>query len=199
MLLLFATSCSQKDGIQDGDLLFVVKDNGNLSGAIDRVTQTGLNTNYSHIAIIQKDSDKIWVWDSSPKHGTRKMELKDFIREQKAEIHRYRLKKEYPIHSERIWEQAESMSGKPYNFSYILNDSSFYCSDFVYRLFANDSIFELNSMTFINPQTGEYDPDWVKHYNNLGIDIPEGKPGCNPNGMAASQKLDYIGKLTASN
>lgn len=195
MISLLIISCSHNNNIEDGDLLFVSKDNGSLSGAIDRVTQTDQSTNYVHVAIIEKRSGKIMVWDSSPKYGTQRTELNEFIQKQKGEVYQYRLKKEYQDKIKGIWEKAETMLGKPYNYSYILNDSSFYCSDFVYRLFSKDSIFELNPMTFINPETGEYDPEWVKHYNELGIEIPEGKPGCNPNGMADNNKLSFIGKL----
>ena len=33
---------------------------------------------------------------------------------------------------------------------------------------------------------------WIIHYNQLGIDIPEGLPGCNPNGMSASDNLVFV-------
>jgi hypothetical protein len=87
------------------------------------------------------------------------------------------------------------MLGKPYNFSYILSDSAHYCSEFIYRAFAPDSVFALAPMTFKDPQTGEFPEAWVEHYQKLGIEIPEGLPGCNPNGMAASERLERIGIL----
>ena len=196
---LFLFSCSDKQKLQDGDLLFVAADTGNLSEAINRVTQTELETNYSHVAIIEIKSDTIWVWEAEPKQGTRKILLNDFIQEQETEIFHYRIKKEYAENIEKAWSLAETMKGKPYNFSYQLNDTSYYCSEFIYRLFAQDAIFELNPMTFINPETNNFDESWVKHYERLEIEIPEGEFGCNPNGLAASSKLDYIGKFNFSN
>ena len=199
LFFLFLFSCSDKQKLQDGDLLFVAADTGNLSEAINRVTQTELETNYSHVAIIEIKSDTIWVWESEPKQGTRKILLNDFIREQETEIFHYRLKKEYAKNIEKAWSLAETMKGKPYNFSYKLNDTSYYCSEFIYRLFAQDAIFELNPMTFINPETNNFDESWIKHYERLEIEIPEGEFGCNPNGLAASSKLDYIGKFNFNN
>ena len=196
---LFLFSCSDKQKLQDGDLLFVAADTGNLSEAINRVTQTELETNYSHVAIIEIKSDTIWVWEAEPKFGTRKILLNDFMSEQTADVFHYRLKKEYAENIEKAWVLAENMRGKPYNFSYKLNDTSYYCSEFIYRLFEQDAIFELNPMTFINPETNNFDESWIKHYERLKIEIPEGEFGCNPNGLAASSKLDYIGKFNFNN
>jgi hypothetical protein len=77
----------------------------------------------------------------------------------------------------------------------VLSDTSHYCSEFIYLAFEKDSIFALSPMTFKNPVTGEFDTTWVKHYQKLNMEIPEGFPGCNPNGMAASAKLFYVGVL----
>jgi hypothetical protein len=35
----------------------------------------------------------------------------------------------------------------------------------------------------------------VLHYQKLGIHIPEGELGCNPNGLASSEKLERMGVL----
>ncbi len=191
--LLF--SCSDRNEIKDGDLLFVTEDKSNLSEAINRVTQTSLKTNYCHVAIVHVEQDSIWVLESSSKYGSRKILLENFIKEQDSDIYRYRLKKEYAGSIKKAWNNAENMLGKPYNFSYRLNDTSYYCADFIYRLFADDSVFEMNPMTFINPQTGAIDSGWKEYYDNLGIDVPQGEPGCNPNGLAESDKLDYLGKF----
>lgn len=195
-LLLFAYSCSDKNEIRDGDLLFVSAEDHGLSSAINRVTQTELKTNYEHVAIIHVDpSNTTWVLDASGKEGTRKISLQDFMDKQKTPIYRYRLKDKYRSSIKKGWPLAEKMLGKPYNFTYVWNDTSHYCSEFIYRIFENDSIFELNPMTFINPETGKFDNTWISHYDSLGIAIPEGAPGCNPNGLAASNKLDFLGRF----
>ncbi|MDD2436702.1 MAG: YiiX/YebB-like N1pC/P60 family cysteine hydrolase [Massilibacteroides sp.] len=194
-LLPLLLSCSHGNEIKDGDLLFVTEDSSNLSEAINRVTQTSLKTNYCHVAIIRIEQDSIWVLESTTKYGSRKILLEDFIKEQNSDIYRYRLKKEYAESIEKAWDNAGDMLGKLYNFSYQLNDTSYYCSDFIYRLFANDSVFELNPMTFIDPQTGVIDSGWQEYYDNLGMEVPQGEPGCNPNGLAKSEKLDFLGKL----
>lgn len=187
-------SCSNnKQELRDGDLLFVTAKDHGLSSAINSVTQTGAETNYEHVAIVKSDNGSFWVLDASGKEGTRKISLNDFMAEQDSPVFRYRLKEGYKSSIEKAWPLAEEMLGKPYNFSYIWNDTSHYCSEFIYRMFAPDSIFELNPMTFKDPDTGEFNETWVNHYRRLNIPIPEGEPGCNPNGLAASDKLEYLG------
>jgi len=99
-----------------------------------------------------------------------------------------------PLTIEAI-KKANSLLGKPYNFNYILNDETLYCSDFIERIFRNNHIFELKPMTFINPKTGMTDDFWLKFYQEKNLEVPEGKMGCNPNGLAGSEKLLIIRKL----
>jgi hypothetical protein len=50
-------------------------------------------------------------------------------------------------------------------------------------------------MTFKSPKTEEYFEVWVDYYKKLNIEIPEGKPGCNPGGISTSDKLKIIGTI----
>jgi len=107
----------------------------------------------------------------------------------------YRLKNEWRKSIPAALTKAKQLLGKPYNFSYILTDTAHYCSEFVFLTFAADSVFKLEPMTFKDPATGNFPPAWSDYYQKMGLEIPEGKPGCNPNGLAASDKLEQIGEL----
>lgn len=195
LLFSFLLNCTS---VKNGDLVFVTAQKENLSGAINRVTQKNATENYDHIGIIEKKRNTVFVLHASPKGGTQKENLKDFIKNQtegNAEIYLYRLKPEFQRSIPEAIEKAHSLLGKPYNFSYVLNDETLYCSDFIERIFRNDHIFELKPMTFINPKTRKTDDFWLKFYQEKNIEVPEGKLGCNPNGLAASEKLEKIGKL----
>ncbi len=184
--------------LQNGDLLFVGNSGGDLSKAIDEVTQTDKKTNFSHIALVEKEENKTWVLHAAPQNGSERISLEDFIQNQKKDgsvIEIYRIKKEFQPDFNAAITKAKTMLGKPYNFTYVLSDSAYYCSDFVYHSFEKDSIFEMNPMTFKNPGEENFNQGWIEFYQNLNMEIPEGKPGCNPNGMAASKKLTRIGPL----
>ncbi len=203
MLSVLAGNAQQKQVFQNstlrsGDFLFCGSTSGALSQAIDEVTQTNQETHFSHIGIVEVMEDSVWVLHAAPKKGVYRESLRQFLagQEEGSSIHIYRLREKYRSAIPKALHKAHLFLGQEYNFSYILNDKGMYCSEFIFELFSDFSIFELNPMTFKNPQTGEFSIGWIDHYAKLGVAIPEGEPGCNPNGMAASNKLEKIGELS---
>jgi hypothetical protein len=184
--------------LQTGDLIFVEAKSDQLSGAINRVTQRQENASFDHVGILEVSEETLFVLHASPKKGSVR-ELLDSLALESAQKGKqlaiYRISEEAsPIIPDAI-QQAKLLLGKPYNWSYVLNDSSLYCSDFVERAFRHGEVFQLEPMTFKNPKTGEIDPFWEEFYNKLGMEVPEGKPGCNPNGLAANKNLNKVGDL----
>ncbi|MGQ8337267.1 YiiX/YebB-like N1pC/P60 family cysteine hydrolase [Sunxiuqinia sp. A32] len=199
LTIIVTASCNRDENIQlkNGDILFREAFDTKLSKVIDQVTQTDSATHFSHVGILQFIENAPSVLHASPNGGTCKVTLEAFRHpnEDSTRVVVYRLKDEYQFTIPDAIAKANSMLGKPYNFSYILNDSTHYCSEFVFNAFSKDSIFEMNPMTFIDPESGNFAEGWIDYYKNLGLEIPEGLMGCNPNGMAASEKLICIGDL----
>ncbi|MDH6250829.1 hypothetical protein M2347_000556 [Chryseobacterium sp. H1D6B] len=198
LLLHFCTSNHEFKGLKNGDLLFVTAKESGLSGAINNVTQKQKNASFDHIGILEKGNKNFYVFHAAPKGGSQKQPLKDFIKEQAQEGQKvvvYRLKSQYQNAVPEALEKAESMVGKPYNFNYILDENSYYCSDFIERAFRKDHIFKLEPMTFIDPKTGKTNEFWAEFYKKKNLKVPEGEPGCNPNGLAGSDKLERIKEL----
>jgi len=195
---LFA--CSQPEPqikLQSGDLLFREKSSENISEAIDQVTQTSGATHFSHVGLVEVTDTGIVVLHAYPEGGTCMVSLSEFLHPKgdSVRVIAYRLKEEGQKAIPAAIRKAHSMLGKPYNFSYILSDTAHYCSEFIYRTFAADSVFKLEPMTFKDPKTGTFPAAWVEYYQKMGIEIPEGLPGCNPNGLAASEKLEKLGEI----
>lgn len=201
LIVLFVISgCSgiKTSGLKNGDLLFVTAKDSGLSGAINNVTQKEKNASFDHIGILEKVDGRYFVLHASPKKGSDKQKLKDFIEDQKKDgqdVFVYRLKPEYQNAIPDAIAKANSMLGKPYNFNYILNEDSYYCSDFIERIFRKDHIFNLEPMTFIDPKTGKTNEFWEKFYQKKNLKVPEGELGCNPNGLAGSPKIERIQQL----
>ncbi|MGH1519401.1 YiiX/YebB-like N1pC/P60 family cysteine hydrolase [Chryseobacterium sp. JK1] len=193
-------SCSSyhNSSFKNGDLLFVTAKETGLSGAINNVTQKQKTASFDHIGIVEKEGNKMFVLHAAPKGGSQKQTLKDFIKDQQNDGQRvvvYRLKPEYQKGIPKALEKANAMLGKPYNFNYILDENSYYCSDFIERAFREEHIFKLEPMTFIDPKTGKTNTFWEEFYKKKNIKVPEGEPGCNPNGLAGSDKLERIKEL----
>lgn len=198
--LFFLTSCKTYNTsiLENGDLLFVPAADSGLSGAINNVTQTEKKTSYDHIGIVKKEEHHLYVLHAAPRGGSQKQRLSHFIKEQTKsgqKIDVYRLKSEFQSSIPASVSKAETLVGKPYNFNYILDDNSFYCSDFVERAFRDNQIFQLEPMTFVDPKTGKTNAFWEKFYHDKNLKVPEGEPGCNPNGLAASNKVYKVGEL----
>jgi len=194
---LLLNSCSPKYGIQlqNGDLLFVSADDGQLSDAIDRVTQTTKSTHYSHVALLEKSGKDCWVLQADTRNGSERIPLSKFLqytKDDKNSIDVYRLSPAFQQTIPNAVQAAKTMLGKPYNYTYILSDTAFYCSDFVQRAFARDTVFSLAPMSF-KDSTGNTNKVWFDFYQKQHLAVPEGKPGCNPNGLANSDKIRFVG------
>lgn len=195
--LLACSVYEPKIKLQSGDLLFREKSSENISEAIDQVTQNSGKTHFSHVGLVEATDTGLIVLHASPEGGTCVVSLKTFIhpRSDSVTVVAYRLKDEWQKAIPSAIKKAHQMMGKPYNFSYILSDTAHYCSEFIYLAFAADSVFALEPMTFKDPKTGNFPAAWIDYYQKMGVEIPEGKPGCNPNGLAASNKLERLGKI----
>jgi hypothetical protein len=198
--ILLIAGCKSRPGedLKNGDLLFVTAKEAGLSGAINNVTQKQKNASFDHIGILKKEGKSFFVLHAAPKGGSQKQSLRDFMRDQSEDeqhIVVYRLKEEFQKAIPSALKKAESMLGKPYNFNYILDDKSYYCSDFIERAFKDDHIFKLEPMTFMDPKTGKTNVFWEEFYKKKNLKVPEGELGCNPNGLAGSDKLERIKEL----
>ncbi len=183
--------------IENGDILFCNQTEGVLSEAINKVTQTARTTQYTHMGIAEITDKQVFVLHASPQKGVCKEHLSNFLQNgnQSSNASVYRLKPGYQATVPNALKRANVLLGQPYDDTFILENDGFYCSNYIQQVFDMPSIFKLEPMTFKDPHTGEYLEQWEKHYNKLGIEIPEGKLGCNPNGMATSEAIIYIGKL----
>lgn len=186
--------------LKTGDILFRQRSTEQLSQAIDRVTQTEKGTHFSHIGMVERNNNDLFILHADPEGGCCKVPLSKFLQPDSIprRVVAYRLKEYVRSGIPLAIQRAHDMLGKPYNWTYIRNDTSYYCSEFIYKAFEMDSVFQLQPMTFKDPETGHFLPSWISFYEKLGLDIPEGAPGCNPNGMAFSDNLEKLGEVILS-
>jgi hypothetical protein len=160
-----------KLGLKNGDLLFVTAKDSGLSGAINNVTQKEKMLLLIILGFWKKLMAVILYFMHLQKRF-RQAETERFYRGSKKDgqdVFVYRLKPEYQNAIPDAIAKANSMLGKPYNFNYILNEDSYYCSDFIERIFRKDHIFNLEPMTFIDPKTGKTNEFWEKFYQKKNL------------------------------
>jgi len=181
--------------LKTGDILFRGSLNSDLSKAINAVTQTYKATQYTHMGIAEVVDSVVWVYHAAPGKGVCRELLTEFQDPEGSEstvVGVYRLDEQFHDNIPLAIHCAKQLIGQSYNKTYILADEGYYCSEYIYHIWASDSVFQLEPMTFKKPGTDLFHEGWITHYNKLGIEIPEGRPGCNPNGMSASDNLVFV-------
>jgi hypothetical protein len=94
---------------------------------------------------------------------------------------------------------AISKVGTPYDEEFIYGNSRYYCTELIYDAYqyanGRHPFFELEPMTFKDPDTKDIFPAWAKYYDALDVAVPEGKPGCNPGGISRSDKMEIVSEF----
>lgn len=198
--ILSCKSHTRETSLQEGDLLFQNLNCGPLCDAIEAVTEGANGKDYSHIGLIVKINDSLKVLEAIG-HEVKATPLQIFFARsgdtaKVINITAARLKKEYRSLIPEAVAFSISRIGQPYDDDYLMDNGKWYCSELLYEAFKNANkgkdLFILQPMTFKDPKTGNFFAAWVDYYKELGMDIPEGKPGINPGLMSRSDCLQII-------
>ncbi|MCL2413876.1 MAG: hypothetical protein FWC94_01295 [Bacteroidales bacterium] len=200
-LLLIGCSPHEMQQLKTGDLLFVSSSISDFESAINEVTDDGYNLNFSHIAMVDVTDSGVFVIEATPKHGVIYRTFAEFKQENFDKIFYIgRLKPQYQQWIPDAIVNARRRVGQGYDFAFVFGNDLYYCSELIFVAFAeasgNSMFFETPPMTFKAPNSTAFLPFWVEYFANLNVAIPEGEPGLNPNGMARSEKLKLLKRLT---
>ena len=179
LLLLFITSGwdvhAQKSlrdfgKLRDGDLLFVVAPSAN---AITEVTQGKNSLPIDHVAIFFRHEGKPMVIEANY-NGVVERELLG-ISGRSSDLR--------DLDAAATIRKAHSHLGMPYDFVFLPNNGAVYCSELVQLSYvdrAGKPLFSAIPMSF-HDDSGEITTYWTDFYARRALDVPEGKPGTNPN------------------
>ncbi len=174
--------------LQNGDLLFLNDNKSAMEKAI-----TASTGEYTHVALVERDSaDDVWVIEASPKYGVQRIPYNQFERENilgffGGNIDIYRLT--VPFDTAAVITRAKSLVGKPYDNAFLPDNDAYYCSELIQVAF--DGIFPSKPMNWRDAE-GNLPEYWIKHFEELGVPVPEGVPGTNPTDMSRSPLLKML-------
>lgn len=198
-----APSCNHghhDDILQEGDLLFQNLNCGDLCDAIEAVTEGVDGKEYSHCGLVAKFNDTLKVIEAIGDKVQVNSLHNFFARSGDTIIIQNitigRVKKQYEKMILNAISKAKQLIGHPYDDEFLLNNGKWYCSELIYEIFrqANNQkdFFKLEPMTFKDPLTQSFFPAWIRYYNGLQTEIPEGKPGINPGIISRSSNVEII-------
>ncbi len=206
ILVLFTTHYSLKAQqsvqfkFENGDFLFQDLDCGALCDAIENVTEGVNGKDFSHIGLVYISSDSTYVIEASG-NDVHLTPLKEFLYRNmdnhgNPKIVVARLRKSCRKLNKSALDFALRQIGTPYDDEYLYNNGRYYCSELIYDSYKfanhNKPLFKLQPMTFKDPVTGKTMKAWKDYYDQLGMSVPEGKPGCNPGGISTSPYLEIV-------
>lgn len=201
---LVMLSCRQHEfAIQQGDIIFQESGVSRTENSIQEVTNSIDGYNFTHVGIVTIDEDGNAIVLEAVPPQVSITPLEEFLYpEGKDNPHPIsvvgRLKPKYRKLIPAAIEEGRKLVGLPYDHAYTLGDDKYYCSEYIYEILkrSNDGkdVFPLNAMTFKSPETGEITEGWIRHFEKLGVPVPEGEPGINPGAMSTSNVIDIIYK-----
>ena len=191
LLLAVAAQAQQRDQLaklQTGDLLFLNENSSDMEKAI--TASTGEHT---HVALVERDSaDDVWVIEAYPEKGVRRISYEQFQREHLiwfstggCDIYRLTV----PFDTAAVIARAKSLVEKPYDDAFLPDNDAYYCSELIEVVFGG--LFPSKPMNWRDAD-GNLPEYWQKHFEKLGIPVPEDVPGTNPTDLSRSPILKKL-------
>lgn len=190
MLCLALNACSNIDRIRTADLVFVLEqvgatEAGGMSSAIADATSEGADFCATHVGIMEVCGDSLYVIDATPEHGVARRPLSEFTEEfSPFSTFSFMRVKGYAGRRKAV-EKAKSFIGHEYDFTFLPENGMFYCSELIQVCFTRrdgHSLFPGKPMNF-RDSSGKYPEYWQNLFSNMGIPVPQGVPGTNPNDL----------------
>ena len=201
LLLLLSCGCKRVDNrLQNGDLIFVgipldyEVESDSMDAAISSATGEEGGLNLIHVAIAEVKSDSVWVIDATIKRGVDRHPLDTFLRDftlRDGSLPEFIVKRVKGVDADAAVERARSFCGRAYDSRFLPDNGDYYCSELVQDSYLNAAgkpVFTSEPMNFLAPD-GTMPAYWEQLFGKLGMTVPQGVPGTNPQGMSESRRL----------
>ena len=201
IIMLLAIGCSSNlNRLQNGDLVFVGlpmgydAETGSIDEAIASATAEEGALNLIHVAIAEVKADSIWIIDATIAHGVDRHPLDTFLTDftlPNGSYPEFIVKRVKGVDADAAVEKAKSFCGRAYDVRFLPDNEDLYCSELVQRSYLDASgnpVFDSEPMNFKAPD-GTMPPYWEWLFGQLGMEVPQGLPGTNPQRMSQAECL----------
>ncbi len=198
LLLLSLHLISPSRLVREGDLLFQQLRCGPLCEAIEDATDGYHHFRISHVGIVVDSAGSKYVLEA---YGSVRLTPLDTFLMRSVDSHGRpkvivaRLKAKYHNYLPAALNYGLSLVGRPYDTVFSLDNEAYYCSELIYFMFSQsgaNGLFHVYPMNFRSLYDGTMPRVWVDYFNKMGVDIPQGKLGCNPAQYSRSKSLKVL-------
>lgn len=209
LLLVLAFGCKPAENpLKNGDLIFVgipaayESEADSMDAAITAATGEEGALNLIHVAIAEVRADSVWVIDATIKRGVDRHPLDTFLRDftlKDGSLPEFIVKRVESVDANAAVQRARARCGSAYDARFLPDNGDYYCSELVQECYldaAGEQVFSSEPMNFLAPD-GTMPPYWEQLFEKLGMTVPQGVPGTNPQGMSESRRL--VGVAAALN
>lgn len=169
ILLIYGLLPAQQ--LLPGDLLFYVDMDG-MGAAVSATTGQ-----YTHVALVERVGDTVWIIDATQRYGVSRRP--ENITRPYPDVYRLTI----PFDTAEVIARAHALLGLPYDNAFLPDNNAYYCSELIQTVF--DTLFPSQPMNWRDAD-GNIPEYWIKHFEKLGIPVPEGVPGTNPTDLSQS-------------
>lgn len=200
-VLLLAMGCGNGNArLQNGDLIFVGlpygydAETGSMDAAISSATGEEGGLNLIHVAIAEVKGDSTWIIDATIRHGVDRHPLDTFLRDftlPDGSYPEFIVKRAKGINANAAVERAKTYCGRGYDVRFLPDNEELYCSELVqvsYLDAKGEPVFQSEPMNWLAPD-GTMPAYWEWLFGQLGMDVPQGLPGTNPQRMSQAEVL----------
>ena len=205
ILLLFAVcGChTRQAALRNGDLIFVGiplsynLEADSMDSAISASTGKEGALNLIHVAIAEVKADSVWIIDATIKHGVDRHPLDTFLTDftlKDGSLPEFIIKRVEGVDADAAVERAKTFCGRAYDKWFLPDNEELYCSELVQLSYLDadgKEVFDSEPMNFLAPD-GTMPIYWEQLFAILGMDVPQGLPGTNPQRMSESKNLTSI-------
>ena len=188
--------------LHNGDLIFVGRpacfDNGGgtMDEAIASATGKEGAVNLIHVAIAEVKKDSVWIIDATLAHGVDRHPLDTLLKD-------FRFRKGEPefivmrpkgVDVKAAVERAKTYCGRAYDVRFLEGNEDLYCTELVQICYLDkdgQQIFKSEPMNWLAPD-GTMPAYWERLFGNLGMAVPQGLPGTNPQLLSESEYLQTV-------
>ncbi len=187
--------------LKPGDILFQDSDCGPFCESIEKVTFGFQGSKFSHVGMLIPKGKAEFVVIEAVTKGVVETSLDSFFHRSFDEMNRSkvvvgRLKTEHKHLIPKAVDFSKSKLGLAYDDVFDISNDKYYCSELIYDAFKysnnNEPIFQLQQMTYKDPETDRIFPIWENYFKALNVSIPEGELGLNPGGMSISPYIEIV-------